>query len=131
MPFKSQFADIEVPDVPITQFLLERAASFGDAPALIDGASDRTITYSQLKPMIQKVFYYSLYDYAARCSAAVSLFSKIPNPQKFYFLQVAGGLRKAGLEKGDVFAIMAPNLPEYAVSFLFSLHIRCVWIDFY
>ena len=29
----------------------------------------------------------------------------------------AGGLRARGLGKGDVFAIMAPNLPEYAIAF--------------
>ena len=31
--------------------------------------------------------------------------------------QLAGGLRARGFAKGDVFAIMAPNVPEYAVAF--------------
>ena len=32
-------------------------------------------------------------------------------------LKAAGGLAARGFEKGDVFAIMAPNLPEYAIAF--------------
>ncbi len=31
--------------------------------------------------------------------------------------RAAGGLRARGFGKGDVFAIMAPNLPEYAIAF--------------
>ena len=30
---------------------------------------------------------------------------------------LAGGLKARGFGKGDVLAIMAPNLPEYAVAF--------------
>ncbi len=31
--------------------------------------------------------------------------------------RTAGGLAERGFERGDVFAIMAPNLPEYAIAF--------------
>lgn len=48
MIFRSPYPDVEIPDRPLTPFLLERVAEFGDKPALIDGPSGRTITYTQL-----------------------------------------------------------------------------------
>ena len=48
MIFKSPYPDIEIPDVPIVSFILERAAQFAAKPALIDGSSGRTFTYEQL-----------------------------------------------------------------------------------
>jgi acyl-CoA synthetase (AMP-forming)/AMP-acid ligase II len=40
--------EVEIPDVPISDFVLEGAADRGDKPALIDGPSGRTITYAEL-----------------------------------------------------------------------------------
>ena len=48
MIFKSTYPDVDIPDVALTPYLLERMAPYGDKPALIDGASGRTITYAQL-----------------------------------------------------------------------------------
>jgi acyl-CoA synthetase (AMP-forming)/AMP-acid ligase II len=45
---RSRFPDVEIPDVPITDFVLARAGELGDKPALIDGPSGRTIAYAQL-----------------------------------------------------------------------------------
>jgi acyl-CoA synthetase (AMP-forming)/AMP-acid ligase II len=45
---RSPFPDIEIPDVPLTEFVLGRAEERGDKPALIDAPSGRTITYEQL-----------------------------------------------------------------------------------
>ena len=84
MPFTSPFAEIEIPDIPITQFVLGRADALADKPALIDGPTGRVLTFAQLKAAI----------YAT-----------------------AGGLAERGFGKGDVLAILAPNLPEYAVAF--------------
>ena len=47
MIFKSPHPDVEIPDVAFTPFLLERAAKHGDKPALIDGPTGRTLTFSQ------------------------------------------------------------------------------------
>jgi len=80
----SPLPDVDIPDVPLTEYVLTRAAELGDKPALIDGPTGRTITYGQLE-------------------AAVRSF--------------AGGLVARGFAKGDVLALMAPNLPEYAVVF--------------
>ncbi len=45
---RSPFPDIEIPDMPFTDFVLESAGERGDKAALIDGPSGRTITYPQL-----------------------------------------------------------------------------------
>ena len=50
---RSPFPDIEIPDIPFTDFVLERAAERGDKAALIDGPSGRTITYPELTDSIR------------------------------------------------------------------------------
>lgn len=55
MIFKSPYPDVDIPNVSLTEFVLERAQQFGDKPALIDGPSDRTITYAQLGGAIRLV----------------------------------------------------------------------------
>lgn len=84
MIHKSPFPDVEIPEVSVTDYILKRAAELGDKPALIDGPSGRTITFSQL-------------------AGAIHL--------------VAAGLSQRGFGKGDVMAILSPNIPEYAIAF--------------
>src|SRR6267378_1499300 len=48
MIFKSPYPDIEIPDIPITSFILEHAVRFPARPALIEGNTGRTLTYDQL-----------------------------------------------------------------------------------
>lgn len=55
MIFKSPYPDVDIPDVPLTHFLLERIRPFGDKPALIDGPSGRTLTFNQLAGAIRLV----------------------------------------------------------------------------
>ncbi|MGZ4287362.1 MAG: AMP-binding protein [Solirubrobacteraceae bacterium] len=52
---RSPFPDVEIPDKPLTEFVLARAAEFGDAPALIDAPSGRAITYAQLRESMSAV----------------------------------------------------------------------------
>ncbi len=84
MIHSSPLPDVEIPDRPLTEYILEGAVALGDKPALIDGPSGRTLTYAEL-------------DAAVR--------------------SLAGGLVAGGFGKGDIVALMAPNLPEYAVVF--------------
>ena len=76
--------DVEIPDVTITEHVLRKVAELPDRPALVDGPSGRTYTFSQLSDLIHRF---------------------------------AGGLRARGFQPGDVLALMAPNLPEYAIVF--------------
>jgi acyl-CoA synthetase (AMP-forming)/AMP-acid ligase II len=43
--FRGPEPPLAIPEVPLTPFLLERAAARGDKPAFIDGPSGRTLTY--------------------------------------------------------------------------------------
>src|SRR5215813_1343075 len=81
---RSSYPDVDIPNVSLTEFVFARAAALGDKPALVDGASGRTLTYVELVGAIK------------RCAV---------------------GLSAKGLRKGDVLAIYAPNLPEYAIAF--------------
>jgi 4-coumarate--CoA ligase len=51
----SRLPDVDIPDVPVTEYVLQRAAELTDKPALIDGASDRTMTYGQLEAGIRSL----------------------------------------------------------------------------
>ncbi|HEX2181518.1 MAG TPA: AMP-binding protein [Rubrobacteraceae bacterium] len=44
--FRSPYPDIEIPEVPLTPFVLERAGKRGDKPALVDGPTGREVSYS-------------------------------------------------------------------------------------
>jgi acyl-CoA synthetase (AMP-forming)/AMP-acid ligase II len=81
--FRSRWPAVEVPDVGVPEFLLEHPAARADAPAVIDGASGRTLTYGDLRRDIR------------RC---------------------ARGLTRGGFGRGDVLAIVAPNVPEWPVA---------------
>jgi acyl-CoA synthetase (AMP-forming)/AMP-acid ligase II len=55
MIYRSPYPDITIPDSPLTPIVLRRASDLPDKPALIDGASGRTLTYGQLAEDIQSV----------------------------------------------------------------------------
>ncbi|PYS68010.1 MAG: 4-coumarate--CoA ligase family protein [Acidobacteria bacterium] len=84
MIIKSPYADVPVPEVSLTSFVLGRASELGDKPALVEASTGRTITYAQLTESIHNV---------------------------------AANLSKRGFKQGEVFGILSPNLPEYAIIF--------------
>ncbi len=49
---RSPVPDVEIPDVTITEFVLQEAARVPDRPALVDGPTGRTYTYAQLSGAI-------------------------------------------------------------------------------
>ncbi len=55
MIFRSPHASQKIPEVPLTEYVLQRAREFGDKPALIDGPSGRTYTYAQLSVLVRRV----------------------------------------------------------------------------
>jgi acyl-CoA synthetase (AMP-forming)/AMP-acid ligase II len=52
---RSQFADVEIPNVPITEFVLAQAEQRGDKLAIVDGPSGRGLTYAQLVDAVRRV----------------------------------------------------------------------------
>jgi acyl-CoA synthetase (AMP-forming)/AMP-acid ligase II len=48
MIFRSNFPEVEIPDVSLSEFVFSRASQHADRPALIDGPSGRVLTYAQL-----------------------------------------------------------------------------------
>jgi acyl-CoA synthetase (AMP-forming)/AMP-acid ligase II len=47
MIFTSPYADVDVPAVTLTDFVLERSEEYGDKPALIDGPSGRSYSHAE------------------------------------------------------------------------------------
>jgi acyl-CoA synthetase (AMP-forming)/AMP-acid ligase II len=84
MIFRGPFPQLQIPEIPVSTFVLEHAKERGDKVALIDGPSGRTISYAELADKISRV---------------------------------AASLAERGFKKGDVFGILSPNLPEYAIVF--------------
>jgi acyl-CoA synthetase (AMP-forming)/AMP-acid ligase II len=83
MIFRSTYADVKIPNIPLTQFVLRHAERLANKPALIDGPSGQTLTYGAVAEGVRRM---------------------------------AATLTERGFRKGDVFAIYAPNLPEYAIA---------------
>ena len=55
MIFRSPYPDVDIPDVSVTDYVLEGAAARGDRPALVDGPTGRTISYAQLPALVRRV----------------------------------------------------------------------------
>jgi acyl-CoA synthetase (AMP-forming)/AMP-acid ligase II len=84
MIIKGPYPDVEIPETALTPLVMRRANELPDKPALIDGPTGRTITYSQLANSIAIAAY---------------------------------NLQRRGFKKGDVFGILSPNCPDYAIAF--------------
>ncbi len=82
--YRSPFPDQEIPDVPLTEFVLRHASELADQPALIDGTTGESYTFAELGDAIARL---------------------------------AGGLTARGFGAGQTVAIMAPNVPTYAIVF--------------
>ena len=54
MIYRSPFPDIEIPRVPLHDFLFEHVGRWPDKAALIDGPSGRTLTYTQLQTAVRR-----------------------------------------------------------------------------
>jgi acyl-CoA synthetase (AMP-forming)/AMP-acid ligase II len=55
MIYHSPLPDVEIPDLPLTDYVLEGGAGQPDQPALIDGASGRVMTYGELEHAIRSL----------------------------------------------------------------------------
>ncbi len=82
--FTSPLADVEIPDVALTEYVFGPSDAWPDRVAMIDGSDGREFTFAELR------------DRTAR---------------------LAGGLAARGFGPGSTLALMAPNMPEYAMVF--------------
>ena len=55
MIYRSPFPDIEIPITPLHEHVFEHADRWPDKPALIDGPTDRPVTYAQLRGAVRAV----------------------------------------------------------------------------
>jgi acyl-CoA synthetase (AMP-forming)/AMP-acid ligase II len=55
MIFRGPYPQVTIPEVSLTEFVLEHADEVRDKPALIDGPSGRTITYAQFRDAVRRV----------------------------------------------------------------------------
>ncbi|MGH7340088.1 MAG: AMP-binding protein, partial [Candidatus Rokuibacteriota bacterium] len=55
MIFKSAWPDVEVPEVPVTEFVLRHAERLRDRPAIVDGPTGRVLTFGGLADQVKRV----------------------------------------------------------------------------
>jgi len=55
MIFRGPYENVTIPEVPLTSFVLQRAAELGNKPALIEGPTGRIVTYAKLAESIRRV----------------------------------------------------------------------------
>lgn len=55
MIFRGPFPEVTIPEMPLTDFVLQGTKELGNKPALIDGVSGHTITYAELPDQIRRV----------------------------------------------------------------------------
>jgi acyl-CoA synthetase (AMP-forming)/AMP-acid ligase II len=55
MIFRSPYSDVAIPEVTLTQAVLRRAEELCDKPALIDGSTNRVLTYGELSEGVRSV----------------------------------------------------------------------------
>lgn len=51
--FHSPLPEVDIPNVPITQFVMQRCLEYPDRPAIIDGSTGETLSYAQLQSRIK------------------------------------------------------------------------------
>jgi acyl-CoA synthetase (AMP-forming)/AMP-acid ligase II len=52
---RCEYPDVEIPEISITELVLGPALARGDTPAMIDGASGRTLSYAGLVDMVRRL----------------------------------------------------------------------------
>ncbi|MCS6922922.1 MAG: 4-coumarate--CoA ligase family protein [Fimbriimonadales bacterium] len=55
MVFKSPYSEVAIPDISVPQMVYQYALQYGEKPAMIDGFTGRTLTYTQLYGGVRRV----------------------------------------------------------------------------
>lgn len=80
MIFRSPYNEVTIPEQPLAEFVLRRAADLPDKPALIDAATKRAMTYGELAQAVRRVAA-GLYSRGMRKGDVLALFS--PNLMEY------------------------------------------------
>ena len=54
MLFKSPYPDVDIPDIDLTHFFLEKTREFGDKTAVVNGTTGQSYTFTQLERAIKR-----------------------------------------------------------------------------
>ncbi|MGA5822272.1 4-coumarate--CoA ligase family protein [Kitasatospora sp. NPDC094028] len=104
MVFRSEFPDVEPIDLPIHQAVLGHAARHGDRPALVDGITGESTSYTRLAASVERIAA-GLAGAGVRQGDVLALFS--PNstayPMAFY------GATRAGATVTTVSSLATPG----------------------
>lgn len=123
MLIRSPYPDVEIPDVALVPYVLQRAADLGDKPALICGATGRSYTYAALAQAVRTVAA-GLAAHGIRKGDVVGLVS--PNHPDFavvfYAVATLGAIcstvnpvataEEIGVQFADSRAVMIVTIPE-------------------
>lgn len=91
MVFRSLHPDVQIDEVPLHEFVLQRAKALGDKPALIDGPSGRTITYQQVVGAIEAIAA-GLHDHGFGKGDVLAIFSpNVPEYAVAYYAAIRLG----------------------------------------
>jgi acyl-CoA synthetase (AMP-forming)/AMP-acid ligase II len=55
MIFRSPYSDVTIPEIPLTEAVLRHAEELSDKPALIEGTTNRVLTYGELSHAVRRV----------------------------------------------------------------------------
>ncbi|MDT4896089.1 MAG: hypothetical protein QOH25_1166 [Acidobacteriota bacterium] len=93
MIFRSPYTEVLIPEIPLAQAVLRRAEELSDKPALIDGLTNRVLTYGQLSQQVLRVAA-GLFERGFRKGEVLAIFS--PNLMEyavaFHAVATLGGI---------------------------------------
>jgi acyl-CoA synthetase (AMP-forming)/AMP-acid ligase II len=100
----SRYPDVEIPEVPVPQFVLAGAAERADRPALIDGLSGETITHGELAFYVQRLAA-ALHARGLRKGDVVAVLS----PNTIWYPVVFHGIAAAGCVSTPINSLYTPE----------------------
>jgi acyl-CoA synthetase (AMP-forming)/AMP-acid ligase II len=142
MIFTSPHADVTIPEIPLTDLVLQKSPELGDKPALIDGVSGRVITYGQLAGTIRRlacglsrygltkgdvaaIYCPNLPEYALFFHAVASLGGITTMvPPLFTDEEITAQLRDSGAK----YLLTVPHLMDQAVAVGRALNLREIFV---
>lgn len=108
MPLASLYPDVQIPDLPVAEFVLAAGREHPDAPALIDGLSGETITHGRLAQYVDRLAA-ALHERGLSKGDVVAVFS----PNSIWFPVVFHGIAAAGCVMSPINSLYTPDEIAY------------------